>query len=206
MMNIEAGSIRDPTVPEGSQVIYSSEHCFVIRIQEKPELVQTLKEPEQLRVKLMVEYEHDFPKNIKMELTSDTEIYFNFVFECNDWDFKRIKANQNFFIEFREYPDFIIKNLNRLNATDKYLATFTIFSETEGRLDIIRKSEFKDDTIMEFEFTKAGEEQVKKSIQYRYDVMRHEYQQFKAKYENVCDTIKQKNPSLAIQIQKIHKK
>lgn len=75
-----------------------------------------------------------------MELTSDTEIYFNFVFECNDWDFKRIKANQNFFIEFREYPDFIIKNLTRLNSTNKYLATFTIFSETEGRLDIIRKS------------------------------------------------------------------
>lgn len=85
-----------------------------------------------------------------MELTSDTEIYFNFLFECNDWEFKRIKANQNFFIEFREYPEFIIKNLERLKATDKYLATFTIFSETEGRLDIIRKSEFKDDTIMEF--------------------------------------------------------
>jgi hypothetical protein len=33
----------------------------------------------------MVEYEHEFPKTIKMELTSDTEIYFNFHFECNDW-------------------------------------------------------------------------------------------------------------------------
>lgn len=141
-----------------------------------------------------------------MELTSDTEIYFNFVFECNDWDFKRIKANQNFFIEFREYPDFIIKNLSRLTAPDKYLAAFTIFSETEGRLDIVRKSEFKDDTIMEFEFAKANEEQVRKSIQHRYDVMRHEYQQLRGRYDAVCDTIKQKNPSLAIQIQKIHKK
>jgi hypothetical protein len=69
-----------------------------------------LKEPELLKVKVMVEYEHEFPKNIKIELTSDTEIYFNFVFECNDWEFKRIKANQNFFIEFREYPEFILKN------------------------------------------------------------------------------------------------
>jgi hypothetical protein len=173
MMGIEAPWILDPTVGEGSQVVYCSEHCFIIRIQEKPEMVQTLKEPEQLRVKVMVEYEHEFPKTIKIELTSDTEIYFNFLFECNDWEFKRIKANQNFFIEFREYPEFIIKNLERLKATDKYLATFTIFSETEGRLDIIRKSEFKDDTIMEFDFTKAGEEQIKRSIQYRYDVMRH---------------------------------
>lgn len=51
-------TILDPTVGEGSQVVYCSEHCFLIRIQEKPEMVQTLKEPEQLRVKVMVEYEH----------------------------------------------------------------------------------------------------------------------------------------------------
>lgn len=59
---------------------------------------------------------------------------------------------------------------------------------------------------MEFEFVKAAEEHIKRSIQYRYDLMRHEYQQYKARYDSVCETIKQKNPSLAIQIQKIHKK
>ena len=154
----------------------------------------------------MVEYEHDLPKNIKIELTSDTEIYFNFVCECNDWEFKRIKANQNFFIEFKEYPDFILKNFERLAASDKYLASFTIFSENEGKLDLIRKSEFKDDTIMEFDFAKAHDEVIKKSIQYRYNVLRHEYRQYKTRYDSVCESIKQKNPSLAIQIQKIHKK
>jgi len=35
---------------------------------------------------------------------------------------------------------------------------------------------------MEFEFTRAQEEQIKKSIQYRYDVMRSEYKQYKARY------------------------
>ncbi len=143
-----ANEMRDPALGECSQVIYNSEHTFMIRIQEKPETVQVLKEPEMLRVKVMVEYEHGFAKNLKIELTSDTEMYFNFIFECNDWEFKRIKANQNFFIEFREYPDFILKNFDRLTISDNFLASFTIFSETEGRLDLIRKSEFKDDTIM----------------------------------------------------------
>lgn len=59
---------------------------------------------------------------------------------------------------------------------------------------------------MEFAFVKAHQEQIKKSIQYRYDIMRYQYQQFKNKYDSVCENIKQKNPSLAIQIQKIHKK
>lgn len=125
-----ANEMRDPALGECSQVIYNSEHTFTIRIQEKPETVQVLKEPEMLRVKVMVEYEHGFAKNLKIELTSDTEMYFNFIFECNDWEFKRIKANQNFFIEFREYPDFILKNFDRLTISDNFLASFTIFSET----------------------------------------------------------------------------
>lgn len=77
----------------------------------------------------MVQYEHEFPKYLKIELTSDSEMYFNFIFECNDWEFKRIKSNQNFFIEFREYPDFILKNFERVAMnSDKFVATFTIFS------------------------------------------------------------------------------
>ncbi len=59
---------------------------------------------------------------------------------------------------------------------------------------------------MEFSFTKASEEQVRQSIQYRYNLMREEHQQYRIKYDSVCETIKQKNPSLAMQIQKIHKK
>lgn len=154
----------------------------------------------------MVEYEHGFAKNIRIELTSDTEMYFNFIFECNDWEFKRIKANQNFFIEFREYPQFILKNFQKLTTADNFVANFTIFSESEGKLDLIRKSEFKDDTIMQFEFTRAPQEQIKRSIQYRYDLMREQYKQYKMRYQSICEMIKQKNPSLAIQIQKIHRK
>ena len=59
---------------------------------------------------------------------------------------------------------------------------------------------------MEFDFIRAQEDQIKRSIQYRYNLMRHEFKQYKTRYDSVCETIKQKNPSLAIQIQKIHKK
>ena len=92
-------------------------------------MFQSLSEPENLRVQIMVQYEHEFPKFLKMVLTSDSEMYFNFVFECNDWEFKRIKSNQNFFIELREYPEFILKNFERMSQnSDKYQAFFTIFS------------------------------------------------------------------------------
>lgn len=79
----------------------------------------------------------------------------------------------------------ILKNFNRLNESDKYFAVFTIFSETEGKLNIIRKSEFKDDSIMEFDFVKAKDEVIRKSIQYRYDLMSKKQEAFLKKYETI---------------------
>ena len=47
---------------------------------------------------------------ISMELSSDKELDFNFQFRCNDLDFKRIREIQKFYIQFREYPEVIVKN------------------------------------------------------------------------------------------------
>ncbi len=76
------------------------------------------------------------------------------------------------FIEFREYPEVVVKNFLKINKDPKYMSMFTIFSQVQGKMDIIRKAQFKDDSIMEFDFLKASDEIIRKSIQYRYDFMR----------------------------------
>ena len=81
-----------------------------------------------------------------------------------------------------------------------------MFTEKEGRLDIIRKAEFRDDAILEFDFFKASEQQVKESIQYRFDLMREERILYTQKYEEITESIKAKNPSLMMQIAKGMKK
>lgn len=40
-----SSEVRDPALEETSQIVYNSEHTFTIRIQEKPETAQVLKEP-----------------------------------------------------------------------------------------------------------------------------------------------------------------
>ena len=71
-----------------------------------------------------------------------------------------------------------------------------------GKLEIIRKSEFKDDAIMEFEFKRSPEEHIQASVQYRYDLMRKEFSRKIGKYEEYREIIKAKNPSLMMQIDK----
>lgn len=44
------------------------------------------------------------------------------------------------FIQFREYPEIVVKNFLKINKDPKYMTMFTIFSEAEGKLDIIRKA------------------------------------------------------------------
>jgi hypothetical protein len=51
------------------------------------------------------------PNSLRIELTSDSDLYFNFQHFSNDEEFKFVKEKQNFYIEFREYPSIILKNL-----------------------------------------------------------------------------------------------
>ncbi len=57
------------------------------------------------------------------------------MFNCSDWEFKRIKENQNMFIDFKEYPEVVVRGFNRLNNSQqdsKFLGVFTVFTEKEG--------------------------------------------------------------------------
>ena len=140
---------------ETSQIIYNNEHTFIIRIQEKPESLQVLKEPELIRVKVIVESEHGFPKYLKIELTSDTEIYFNFVFECNDWEFKRIKANQ-------------IQKLMREEKAVLVEQIQTLHTQVEAQLVVLRKLEEKEQ-LLQNNLTTVEKEL--RSMQYKVNIL-----------------------------------
>ena len=100
-----------------------------------------------------------------------------------------------------------MKNLEKLaQAQGKYSGIFTIFSEEAGRMDLIRHSEFKDDTMMSFDFTKSSNEQICSSIQYRYDQLRQQYIGNTQSYEDIVEIVKAKNPSLMMQINKTLRK
>lgn len=62
------------------------------------------------------------------------------MFNCSDWEFKRIKENQNMFIDFKEYPEVVVRGFNRLNNSQedsKFLGVFTVFTEKEGMIFVI---------------------------------------------------------------------
>lgn len=81
-----------------------------ILISDKPGSAQKLPSPEDLLVKIAIQGNSENLRFVSIELTSDSELEFNFQFRCNDMDFRRIKEIQKFYIQFREYPEAIVKN------------------------------------------------------------------------------------------------
>ena len=73
-------------------------------------------------------------------------------------------------------------------------------------MDVVRHSEFKNDTVLSFDCMKANDELINKSIQYRYNKLRQEYIMFSQAYEDMAETVKSKNPSLMMQIAKALRK
>lgn len=62
-----------------------------ILISHKLGVVQKLPSQEELLVKVAIQGHTENLRLISIELTSDSELEFNFQFRCNDMDFRRIK-------------------------------------------------------------------------------------------------------------------
>ena len=74
----------DPSLSDGSKLLYENELPFEIRIQEREGVVNTLPSTELLRIKVLVEGDEKHPNSLRIELTSDNDLYFNFQHATSD--------------------------------------------------------------------------------------------------------------------------
>lgn len=119
-------------------------------------MINTLPNSEQLRAKVLVEGDIKHPSGLRIELTSDSDLYFNFQHSTNEQEFRSIKEKQNFYIEFKEYPGVILKNLQKAEKEPQtYVLIFTIFTDFDGNFTIIQRTEFKNYEILAFDFRKS---------------------------------------------------
>lgn len=69
-----------------------------------------------------------------------------------------MKERQNFYIEFRQYPAVVLRNLAKAEKEpETYILIFTIFTDFEGCFNIIQRTEFKNYEVLSFDFKKSSD-------------------------------------------------
>ncbi len=76
-----------------------------------------------MRVKLLSKH-----SEVRLEVTSDSDLFFLFQFICDSTEFRALKEQQNLYITFPEYPATIKKTFDRLEASKDLKLQFFIYS------------------------------------------------------------------------------
>ena len=193
----------DPSLAEGHRIVYDSEVPFELRIQDVgrgPQEVGTL---EAIKVKLLDLGSENNPQHVKIELTSENDLFFNYAQSFDDRSFRGLQENQKLMIDFSELPTVLMRMLNScVKEPHTFLAVFIMHRDGSAHLDFIQNIEYKFIELLSLDFVATSEEAVRQQLTYRYNAMKSKMAIMQARLQDITTLVKVKNPSLLLQIQK----
>jgi len=193
----------DPSLAEGHRLTYEREVPFELRIQEGeggPQEVGTL---EAIKVKILILGDESNAENIKVELTSENDMFFHYTHSLTEESFKTVQEDQKLMIEFPDYSNILIKMLNScIKEPHSYLAVFIMQRDGSARLDFIQNMEYKFVELLSMDFNASTEEVIRQQITYRYNSVKSKLAIMQARLQDINAIVKIKNPSLLLQLQK----
>lgn len=158
---------------------------------------------EMLKVKILLLGPEDAPNAVRVECSSEADLFFHYTHVTDEKVFSKIQEQQKLVVDFADYPGVLIRMLNScIKEPHVQLAIFTMYNENDARLDFIQNMEYKFVELMYCSFSRSPDEVVQHHITYRYSAMKHKLAASQARLNEITNLVKIKNPSLLLQLQK----
>ncbi|GMH36171.1 hypothetical protein BSKO_04039 [Bryopsis sp. KO-2023] len=193
----------DPSLVEGYRLFYEREVPLELRTYDGTSFPTEVGTLEALRVKVLIAGDAKRPDAIRVELSSENNLFFNFIHETTKEGFSDLQESQRLMIEFPEYSQLILRLLNCcLKEPHSFLGVMVFTRDKMARLDFIQNMEHKFVELLSLKFTESNEEFVRRQITYRYNNMKSKLAIMHAKLADVNAMVKIKNPSLLLHLNK----
>ena len=193
---------KDPSLSEGHKMLYDREVPFELRLEDSngPQEVASF---ESLRCKILLGGVENNPIQIRIELSCENDLFFHFTSDIDEETFKIMQENQKLTVNFAEVSSLVKKLFNNcINDPQSYIAVFIMQKEGTARLDFIQNIEYKFIELLSVDFVNSPDETVRKQISYRYNAIRTKLELVQNRIQAISNIVKNKNPSLLLQIQK----
>ena len=193
---------KDPSLNEGHKLLYDREVPFELRLEDNNG-PQEIASSEELKCKVILAGEENNPTQIRIELSSENDLFFHFTSDIDEETFKVMKEKKNLKVNFLEFSNLVIKLFNKcIFEHQSYIAVFIMEKEGTGRLDFIQNIEYKFIELLSIDFVNSPDDIVKKQISFRYNLIRTKLELMLNRVQSINNIVKNKNPSLLLQIQK----
>ena len=197
----------DPSLADGHRLIFDREVPFELRIQDigsGPQEVGTL---EAIRVKVFILGDESAPQHVKVELVSESDLFFHYLHAADQGGFRALQDNQKLMIDYAEYPSILMRMLNScVKEPHSFLAVFIMHRDGNAHLDFIQNIEYKFIELLSLDFLASSEEMVRQQITYRYNAIKTKRAMLQGRLQDITAMVKVKNPSLLLQIQRGQRK
>ncbi|CAD8176502.1 unnamed protein product [Paramecium pentaurelia] len=194
----------DPSLEGGFKIQFNKEINIETRISNANTGPQEIGTLEQIKVKILVQGDQQAFENLKIELTSETDLFFNYIAIIDKENFKKIKEEQKLTIEYPQFLQMLIKLLNSSHKEpNHFFCVFFMQQDGSAKLDFIENLEYKFMEMLTLEFSCATEETIRQNVSFRYNFMKAKLQFVQNKLNDITSLIKLKNPSLLAQLNKV---
>jgi len=166
---------------------------------EAPQEVGTL---EAIRCKVAVQGDTESPTSVKLELSSESDLFFHYTHIVDARSFRSVREEQRLMIEFNDYANVLARSLNQaIKEPQTHLAVFIMNRDGQARLDFIQNMEYKFVELLSVAFLRSPDDLIRASISFRYNATKSKLAIVSSKLTEVTNIVKIKNPSLLLQLQ-----
>lgn len=191
----------DPSLSNGFRILYEREVPLEVRNQNGDgRQGGTL---ELIKVKILTVGSDDAPTAIRLEMSSEVDLFFHYQHFVDERVFSKIQEAQKLMVDLSDYPTILVRMLNAcIKEPHINLGIFTMLSDSEARLDFIQNMEYKFVELMYCVCVRSPEETVQQHITFRYNSMKQRLTIMQSRLQEINNLVKIKNPSLLLQLQK----
>jgi len=158
---------------------------------------------EAIKVKILISGPDDSPTLVRMELSSEVDLFFHYVHVIDRQGYRIVQEQQRLVVDFNEYQNVLVRMLNScIREPNNHLAIFLMRGDCAGRLDFIQNMEYKFVELMSCVFERSSEDMVQRHISYRYNNMKIKLSAAQSRLHDIQNLVKAENPSLLLQLQK----
>ena len=204
----------DPSLADGSKCIFEREVPIEIRALGPSSSTSSQSEEfvsnnhnnipivDSIRVKLLTKGTDDEFTSLRIEFSSETDLFFHYVQTVTKDTFDHLQSEQRLMVDFLEFPNVLIKMLNACIREPKtHLAILVLYIDGDAKLEFIQNMEYKHVELMTLQCKQSDDEMVQRHITFRYNSMKQKLAVMQTRLHEINNLVKSKNPSLLLQIQ-----
>mmetsp|Transcript_2059 Transcript_2059/g.3067 ORF Transcript_2059/g.3067 Transcript_2059/m.3067 type:complete len:239 (-) Transcript_2059:504-1220(-) len=193
----------DPSLSDGYTLFYERDVPLELRTTGGLELPSEVGALEAIRVKVLQKGQNHILQSVRIELSSESNLFFLYQHEMNESQFRKIQDNQRLMVEFNDYPTVLVRMLNQcIREPHLHLAVFILQPDGGSRLDFIQNMEYKFVELLTIDFRASSEELVRQHVSFRYNLVKARFQILQSRLTDVQAMVKVKSPSLLMQLQR----